>query len=68
MFSKKGVQFFTPDGSTIVKSIPPEKVCKETKNSDSSTRVHCDFYDVVHDGKKVFFATQEWSVPDLCRN
>jgi hypothetical protein len=53
MFGEKGVQIFTPDGATIVKSIPPEKVCKETKNSDGSTRVRCDFYDVVSDGKKV---------------
>ena len=57
MFGEKGVQIFTPDGATIVKSIPPEKVCKETKNSDGSTRVRCDFYDVVSDGKKVRAAT-----------
>ena len=41
------------DGRVGVKSIPPEKVFKETKNSDSSTCVRCNFYDGVSDGNKV---------------
>jgi hypothetical protein len=51
MFNKKGVQIFTPDGPTIIKSIPPEKVCKETKNFDGLTCAHCNFYNVISDGK-----------------
>ena len=52
MFYKKGVQIFTPDKAPTVKSIPPEKIYEKPKNSNSSTRVCCDFYDVFSDGKK----------------
>ena len=41
-----------PYGRVGVKSIPPEKVFKETKNSDGSTRVRCNFYNGGSDGKK----------------
>ena len=53
MLSEKGIQIFTPGGARIVKSIPPKKVCKESKNSDGLTCVRCNFFDVVSDGKKV---------------
>ena len=42
-----------PDRRVGVKSIPPEKVFKETKNSDDSTRVRCNFYDSGSNDKKV---------------
>lgn len=53
MFGSNGVQIYNADGSEELKSLPPEKVCKETLNSDGTTRVRCDFMDVVSDGKKV---------------
>lgn len=63
MFGEGGVQIYTPDGATIVKSLPPEKVCKETTNADGSIRVRCDFYDVVSDGKKYVWSTVARGVP-----
>ena len=56
MFGANGVKIFTPDGATEVKTIAPEKVCKETTNDDGSIRVRCDFSDVVSDGRKVSMA------------
>merc|ERR1719410_349513 len=63
MFGSGGVQIFTPDGATEVKSIPPEKACKETTNSDGSTRVRCDFMDVVSDGRKYVWSSVARGVP-----
>ena len=53
MFGKKCVQIFTPDGAAIANLIPPEKVYKETIDSNGSTHVCCDFYHAVSNGKKV---------------
>ena len=57
VFGEKGVQIFTPDNVTILKSLLLEKVCKETKQPNSLTCIHYNFYDVVSNGKKVRPAT-----------
>ena len=36
----------------VVKLVPSEKVFRETKNSNGSTRVRCNFYNGGSDGKK----------------
>lgn len=63
MFGEQGVQIFTPDGATKVKHLPAEQVCKNTTNADGSTRVRCDFMDVVTDGRKYVWSSVARGVP-----
>lgn len=65
MFGENGVQVYNADGSEELKSIPPEKVCKDTLNSDGTTRVRCDFMDVVSDGRKYVWTAVARGVPTI---
>jgi len=65
MFGENGVSIFTPDGSEEVKTIPPEKVCKNVTSDDGSSRVRCDFTDVVSDGNKFVWASVARGVPKI---
>jgi len=65
MFGENGVSIFTPDGSEEVKTIPPENVCKNVTSDDGSSRVRCDFTDVVSDGNKFVWATVARGVPKI---
>lgn len=65
MFGENGVSIFTPDGSEEVKTISPEKVCKNVTSDDGSSRVRCDFNDVVSDGNKFVWASVARGVPKI---
>lgn len=65
MFGENGVSIFTPDGSKEVKTIPPERVCKNVTSDDGSSRVRCDFNDVVSDGNKYVWASVARGVPKI---
>lgn len=65
MFGENGVSIFNPDGSEEVKTIPPEKVCKNVTSDDGSSRIRCDFNDVVSDGNKFVWASVARGVPML---
>lgn len=65
MFGENGVQIFTPDGSKEVKTISPDHVCKNVTSDDGSSRIRCDFNDVVSDGNKYVWATVARGVPKV---
>jgi hypothetical protein len=65
MFGENGVSIFTPDGSEEVKTIAPEKVCKNVTSDDGDSRIRCDFYDVVSDGQKYVWAAVASGVPKI---
>jgi hypothetical protein len=65
MFGENGVSIYTPDGSQEVKNIPPEQVCKNVTSDDGSSRVRCDFSDVVSDGNKYVWASVARGVPKI---
>ena len=66
MFGENGVEIYTPDGSEVLKSIPPEKVCKNaTSSSSGESRIRCDFNDVVFDGNKYVWASVARGVPKM---
>jgi len=64
MFGTGGVQVYTADGSTLVKSTPPEKVCKE-RDYRGTMSLRCDFNDVVSDGKKYVWTAVTRAVPKI---
>jgi hypothetical protein len=65
MFGANGVSIYTPDGSQEVKTIAPEHVCKNVTSDDGSSRVRCDFSDVVSDGNKYVWASVARGVPKI---
>jgi hypothetical protein len=65
MFGESGVSIFTPDGSQQLKNIAPERVCKNVTSDDGGSRVRCDFYDVVSDGKKYVWASVARGVAEI---
>jgi len=65
MFGENGVSIFTPDGSQEVKTISPEHVCKNVTADDGSSRIRCDFLDVVSDGNKYVWASVARGVPKI---
>ena len=65
MFGENGVSIFTADGSEEVKTIAPEQVCKNVTSDDGSSRVRCDFNDVVSDGNKYVWASVARGVPKI---
>lgn len=65
MFGEHGVSIFNPDGSEQVKTIEPEKVCRNVTSSSGSSRIRCDFYDVVSDGQKYVWAAVASGVPKI---
>ena len=65
MFGENGVSIYSPDGSEEVKTLPPERVCKNVTSDDGSSRIRCDFNDVVSDGKKYVWASVARGVPKI---
>jgi len=65
MFGENGVSIFTPDGSKEVKTLAPEQVCKNVTSDDGSSRLRCDFNDVVSDGNKYVWASVARGVPKI---
>lgn len=65
MFGENGVSIFTPDGSQEVKTISPDHVCKNVTSDDGSSRIRCDFNDVVSDGHKYVWASVARGVPKI---
>jgi len=65
VFGEYGVSIFTPDGSEAVKTIPPEKACKNITSDEGKSRLRCDFYDVVSDGNKYVWASVAKDVSEI---
>jgi len=65
MFGANGVSVFNPDGSEEVKTIEADKVCRNVTSSSGSSRIRCDFYDVVSDGQKYVWAAVASGVPKI---
>jgi hypothetical protein len=55
-FGEAGVQIYAPDGSELVKSIPPERACHNT-GTTGAPDLQCDFLDVISDGHKYVWAS-----------
>lgn len=57
IFGEEGLKIYSPDGSTELKSSVASDICHNiTGYSIDDTKMHCDFYDVVSDGKKYVWA------------
>jgi len=65
MFGDNGVSIFTPDGSEEVKNLAAENVCKNVTSDDGSSRLRCDWNDVVSDGNKYVWASVARGVPKI---
>lgn len=64
MFGENGVSIFTPEGQEV-KTLSPEHVCKNVTADDGSSRLRCDFNDVVSDGNKYVWASVARGVPKI---